>query len=166
MLGAVLGAAVLAGFVLDVLTFVLARYGPQGSDGAPWSFRGNGALIVPFGLGPAVLAGAWTALALRARGVERWQAWGVIAAAAGATLIASSILLPMVFGTPALVVSSLMVVPVWVWIVCAPIVAMVVPLRHVPARGERSLHVLAAGIFGVAFVAAFFLAARILPPGS
>src|SRR4051794_18230538 len=108
LLGPVLGAAILAGFVLDVLTFILARSGPQDADGAPWSFRGNGALIVPFGLGPAVLAGAWTALALRARGVVHWLAGGVIAAAAGAILVAVSILLPVFFGSAALPVSSLL----------------------------------------------------------
>ena len=56
-----LGIGLLAGCLLAVLTSLVARSGPQG-DG--WSFRGNGALIVPFCLGPAVLAGAWAALAL------------------------------------------------------------------------------------------------------
>jgi hypothetical protein len=76
LLAAVLGAGPLAGVGLDLLTFAVPRYGPQGGDAAAWSFRGTGALIVPFGLGPAVLAGAWTALVLRARRATQWWAGG------------------------------------------------------------------------------------------
>jgi hypothetical protein len=61
---AALAGGVLVGVGLEVLTWWLAAYGPQG-DG--WSLRGNGALVVPFGLGPAVLVGGWIAFALHAR---------------------------------------------------------------------------------------------------
>ncbi len=55
LLSMVLGSGLLAGIALDLVTYLVARYGPQGDS---WSFRGNRALIVPVGLGPAVLAGA------------------------------------------------------------------------------------------------------------
>jgi len=43
-----------SGILLDVATFLTARYGPQADS---WSFRGNAARAIPFRLGPAVLAG-------------------------------------------------------------------------------------------------------------
>src|SRR2546428_13894338 len=66
----------LAGVLLDVGTFLAARYGPE-ADG--WSLRGNGALSVPFGLGPAILAGFWAGLVFRFRGFGRWLALGLVA---------------------------------------------------------------------------------------
>src|SRR5438270_10327855 len=53
---------ILAGILLWLLTTVVSRANVSG-DG--WSLAGNGALIVPFGLGPAVVAGGWTAVILR-----------------------------------------------------------------------------------------------------
>src|SRR3954452_9148729 len=70
-------SGLLLGAGLGVLTFVVARYGPVSPDGAPWSFRGNGALIVPFGLGPALLAGGWTAVLLHGRTGVHWLRWGI-----------------------------------------------------------------------------------------
>jgi hypothetical protein len=69
LLWSVLGAGLVAGVVLEVITFLVARYGPSGGggDGPAWSLRGNGALIIPFGLGPAVIAGGWTSLVLHYR---------------------------------------------------------------------------------------------------
>ena len=34
-------------------TWVIAHYGPQSIGGEPWSLRGNGAQVVPLGIGPA-----------------------------------------------------------------------------------------------------------------
>src|SRR5580704_761759 len=67
---------VVAGVFLDVATFLVARYGPEADS---FSYRGNGALAVPFGLGPAILAGAWVALVLRYRGFARWKEIGLAA---------------------------------------------------------------------------------------
>src|SRR5207247_9313968 len=77
--------------LLDVLTFVLARYGPSGGVAMPWSFRGNGALIVPFGVGPAFLAGGWTALALHGRSGVRSLAWSVTAGLIGVAVVLASV---------------------------------------------------------------------------
>src|SRR5438045_9467010 len=65
--------AVVAGALISVVAFVVARYGPSG-DG--WSFRGNGALAV-YTLVPVLLAAGWTALILRARSVGSWLALGL-----------------------------------------------------------------------------------------
>src|SRR5262245_610510 len=68
------------GVGLEVLTVLLARYGPSGSmaAGAAWSLRGNGALVVPFCLGPLVLIGGWTVLAIRPWGGAPRLAAGVV----------------------------------------------------------------------------------------
>src|ERR1700674_4917683 len=61
-------AGALAGVLLWLLTYVLTRSRISG-DG--WSLSGNGALIIPFGVGPAVVAGGWAAILLRMRGHPR-----------------------------------------------------------------------------------------------
>ena len=166
LLGAVLGSAVVAGFVLDVLTFALARYGPQGADGAPWSFRGNGALVVPFGVGPAVLAAAWTALVLRARGAPRWLGGGAIVGLIGCGLVGSSILLLVVFGSAAQRLSDLLVYPTWIWMASAPVLAMLVPVRGTSAPRKKTVHILAGALFAVVLPTAFLAAELVVSPGS
>src|SRR5438445_10815867 len=93
----------LAGVLLDVGTFLVARYGPQ-ADG--WSFRGNGALAIPFGLGPAILAGAWVALVLRYRGFPRWKLLGLAAGLVGVGFLLISVLVLVAFHSAARDVSS------------------------------------------------------------
>jgi len=89
-----LGWGFLSGCVLDVLTFLLARYGPSAGDAAAWSFRGNGALLVPFGLGPAVLAAGWTALVSHGRLGVRWLRWSVAVGVVGAAALIGSAVVP------------------------------------------------------------------------
>src|SRR5229473_3557091 len=48
-----------AGLCLWVLTIGVTR-GHLSGDG--WSLSGNGALIIPFGIGPALVAGGWAAI--------------------------------------------------------------------------------------------------------
>src|SRR2546428_3660057 len=87
----------LAGVLLDVGTFLVARYGPE-ADG--WSFRGNGALSIPFGLGPAILAGFWAGLVFRFRGFGRWLALGLVAALVGTALLLISVVVLVLCSTP------------------------------------------------------------------
>jgi hypothetical protein len=47
--------------------------------GANWSLRGNGALVVPFAGGPALLAGGWTALGLWRLRAPGWARLGLVA---------------------------------------------------------------------------------------
>lgn len=92
-----LGAA--AGIGLAVVTDALSR---TDIGGAGWTLRGNGALVVPFSLVPALLAGGWVALARWRVGDDRYGLSGGIAAAgglAGGALISAGPVLAMaVFG--------------------------------------------------------------------
>ena len=65
---------VVAGVLLWILTIVLSRSNISGNG---WALSGNGALIIPFGIGPAVVAGGWTAIILRMRGHRRWLQLGI-----------------------------------------------------------------------------------------
>jgi hypothetical protein len=59
----------LVGLCLWILTIGVSR---GHLSGDAWSLSGNGALIVPFGVGPAVVAGGWAAIIFRMRGHSRW----------------------------------------------------------------------------------------------
>ena len=159
-------AGIVAGVVLEVLTFLVARYGPSGADGASWSFRGNGALVVPFGLGPVVLAGGWAALVRHYRGAGGWLRWGIGAALAGALLTiasAASITLP---GPTAVVASQILLLVVLAWTLVAPILAALLPATTERLHGGALAHLIAALLLAVALFASFSLAAVVLPPGS
>src|SRR5436190_22148855 len=89
--------ALVAGAVISVLAFVVARYGPAG-DG--WSFRGNGALAV-YTLVPVLLTAGWTAMVLRARSVSSWLAIGLGAGLVSLLIALLDALLIPLFGTGA-----------------------------------------------------------------
>ena len=133
----------LAGVALDILAWWVARYGPSGNS---WSFRGNGALIVPIGLGAAVLAGSWTALVLHSRSVSRWRTLGIVAGAVGALLVAVSAAALIVFGSAGQRLSDSMTTIILLWTVLAPALALLwrqsggpprKPLMHALARSPR-----------------------------
>jgi hypothetical protein len=86
---------ILAGIVLWLLTSFASRSHISGNG---WSLSGNGALIVPFGLGPAIVAGGWAAIILRMRGHPRWLQLGVGSGLIGLALVAGSLLSLIVFG--------------------------------------------------------------------
>jgi hypothetical protein len=157
-----------AGVVLDVLTFLLARYGPSGTDGIAWSFRGNGALVVPFGLGPAVLAGAWSAIVLHYRGASAWLRLGLGAALLGAVVVLASAAATTLPASAGVVVAQVLSVAVLAWPVAAPLLAGVMPVARVQEEGRQSRlsHVVAGVILAVALGASFSLAASVLQPGS
>jgi hypothetical protein len=68
--------ALLAGVGLRAFTELVAQ---SNISGPGWSFRGNGALVVPFAGGPTLLAAGWAMLTLLWRGDGRW-AWGGLTA--------------------------------------------------------------------------------------
>jgi hypothetical protein len=84
-----------AGVVLWVLTIAATRAHLSG-DG--WSLSGNSALIIPFGIGPALVAGGWAGVILRMRGHPRWLLLGIGSALIGLAIMAASLLSLMVFG--------------------------------------------------------------------
>ena len=89
---------ILAGVVLWLLTYVVSRTHISGNG---WSLSGNGALIIPFGLGPAIVAGGWAAIILRMRGHPRWLQLGIGSFLVGLVLVAASLLSLIAFGPDA-----------------------------------------------------------------
>ncbi len=165
LLGWALVIGALAGILLDVATFMVARYGPA-ADG--WSFRGNGALVVPFAVGPAILAGAWTALAFRNRGFARWLVFGLAAGVVGVGFVLLSALVLILFGSAtAAAWSNALSLLTLGWMVVAPWLARFV---RVPAdqvrRGQLGGHVMAGVLFAISLVAVFSVSGLVLSPGS
>src|ERR1700736_3493676 len=126
LIGSAAFVGIIAGVFLDVAAFLVARYGPQ-ADG--WSFRGNGALAIPFGLGPALLAGFWAGLVFRYRGFSRWALLGLAAALVGTAFLLISVLVLVFFNSAAMDVSSAMSFFILGWMVAAPVLAVVLPKR-------------------------------------
>jgi hypothetical protein len=154
----------LAGVLLDVATFLVARYGPQADS---WSFRGNGALAVPFGVGPALFAGFWAALVFRLRGFARWRALGLAAALVATAFLLISVLVLVLFNSGGMGLSNAMTQFIFVWMLLAPIIAAVVPAPKArPEPRPVGAHLGAGVLLTVALVFAFSLAASLLAPGS
>ena len=163
LLGVALGGGLLAGVALDVLTAVVARSGPQG-DG--WSFRGNGALVVPFGLGPAVVAGAWSALVLRARGAARWRALGLGGGLVGAAFVVAGVAALLLFGPAGQRASDWLSLLPLAWMGIAPVLAGVLRVAGRPTARSPLAHVAAGVAFPIALVAGFYVAMLVVAPGS
>ena len=165
LLGWAIVIGLVAGVALDAVAFLVARYGPQ-ADG--WSLRGNGALVVPIGLGPAILAGGWTALAAHYRGYPRWAVLGVAAGLVGTGLVIAGVLILVFFGSDAgAAASNVLTLLILVWMVVAPWLARFVrvPGQQV-RRGELGGHVIAGVFFAVAVFASFAASGLVLSPGS
>ena len=91
----VAGGGLLAGLLLWLLSFAISHAHISGNG---WSLTGNGILIIPFGLGPAIGAGVWAAIILRMRGHARWLELGLASALIGLVLLAGSFLSLVLFG--------------------------------------------------------------------
>lgn len=124
-----------AGSVLAGLSNAVSAYGPE-RDG--WSLRGNGALFVVFGFGPAILAAGWTLLVLRYR-----RHGSAVALGAGAGLIAAGLaamgplllLLGLSAETGARTQDDLSGVEL-LWVIGTPIVAAFLPVPRVADAGS------------------------------
>jgi hypothetical protein len=130
-------AGLVAGVLLWILTIVLSRSSLSG-DG--WALSGNGALIVPFGLGPAVVAGGWAAIILRMRGHPRWLQLGIASGLVGLALTAASLLSLIAFGPRArdagATASLFFGFLLYGWLLASAIIAAMIrapdPRRHGP----------------------------------
>ena len=162
LLGTVALVAVVAGALISVLAFVVARYGPAG-DG--WSFRGNGALAV-YTLLPVLLVAGWTAIVLRARSVRSWVTLGIGAGLVGLLLAVADALLIPLFGTGAdATFGAVLLIAIVVWMVVAPALA-----TRIPAAGSAFYSIgsnVAAGVIWlVALLVGLVAVGYLIPAGS
>jgi len=165
LLGWALVIGAVAGILLDAATFLVARYGPE-ADG--WSFRGNGALAVPFGVGPAILAGGWSAVAFRNRGFARWLLFGFAAGLVGVGFVLLGVLVLVLFGSDTgAAVSNVLTLLTLGWMVVAPWLARFVraPAEQV-RRGQLGGHVMAGVLFAISVGVVFTVSGLVLSPGS
>jgi len=159
---AVLGVA--AGILLWILTIVLSRSRLSG-DG--WALSGNGALIVPFGLGPAVVAGGWAAIILRMRGHRRWLQLGIASGFVGLALTAGSLLSLIVFGpagrdagaTASLFFGFLL----YGWLLASAIVASMIRAPDPPRQGPPFWSIAAIMLLPATLIGGCSAGAGILP---
>ena len=147
----------LAGGLLDVVTFLVARYGPESGH---WSFRGNGALAVPVGLGPVMFAAAWAALVWRYRGFQTWLQRGLWTVVGGVALFVLLVIFVFVADTDLtlFMVTAMVIVPVFAGFERAR--------GAITRRGGLLEHVGAGVAFAVGLVVAFYASGSVLAPGS
>jgi hypothetical protein len=159
-------AALATGITLAALTWWLARSGPEASGGGPWSLRGNGAIIVPLGIGPALLAGTWTAVALHARGAQRWLRLGAAAGVIGLALVMGGLLALVGWGRSTIgqIAANWLFLSVFGWMVVAPLLAAVV--RTGRRRAGWAIDVLAGLLATMLLIGGCVATQRVLPPGS
>jgi len=153
-----------AGVLLWLLTFVLTRSRISG-DG--WSLAGNGALIIPFGMGPAVVAGGWAAIILRVRGHSRWLQLGIGSALIGLALAAGSLLSLIAFGPRArdagATASLFFGFLLYGWLLASAVVAAIIP-APAPARRSPPFWTIAAILLlPVTLIAGCSVGAGVLP---
>src|SRR5438093_7027460 len=133
-----------SGVALCLLTTLLSRSTISGNG---WSLAGNGALIIPFGLGPAVVAGGWTAIILRMRGHPRWLQLGFASGLIALVLVVGSLISLIAFGpanrdagaTGSLLFGFLL----YGWLLACSIVAVLIPAPD-PARSSPPIWPIAA----------------------
>jgi hypothetical protein len=135
---------ILAGLIVWALTTLATRSNISG-DG--WTLSGNGALIIPFGLGPAIVAGGWAAIILRMRGHPRWLQLGIGSGLIGLALVAASLLSLIAFGPKARDAGSTASVffgfLLYGWLLASAITAALIPAPD-PARTRPPLWSIAA----------------------
>ena len=163
-LAAVVVLGLATGVTLGLLTSQLAAKGPAG-DG--WSLRGNGALIVPFGVAPALVAAGWAGAVAHFRSLPNWPVYGFLAGLVGVGLVAISVLAIVAGGSTGATVAAVATLVVPLWTLAAPLVVSLLPSRgERKERGGAGVHVLAAVAIPVALAGGFLLAQRVLPPGA
>lgn len=138
-----------------------------GLHGNGWSLAGNGALIVPFGLGPAIVAGGWAAIVLRMRRHPRWLQLGIGSSLIGLVLVAASLLVLVVFGPgnrdAGAAASVFLGFLLYAWLVVSPIAALMVPGPNPALRQMRAWSIAALLLLPVTLIAGCEAGAALLP---
>jgi hypothetical protein len=155
---------VIAGVLLWILTITLGRLNPSGNG---WELSGNRALVIPFGLGPAVVAGGWAAIILRMRGHRRWLQLGIASGLFGLALMAGSLLSVVAFGpagrdagtTAALFFGFLL----YGWLLASVIVAAMIRAPDPKRQGPPFWSIAAILLLPVTLVAGCEAGAGLLP---
>jgi hypothetical protein len=155
---------VIAGLLLWILTLALSR-SPLSGDG--WSLSGNGALIIPFGIGPAVVAGGWAAIILRMRGHPRWLQLGIGSGLVGLAFTAGSLLSLIAFGPRArdagATASLFFGFLLYGWLLASAIVAAMIPAPDPEQRGPPFWSIAAILLLPVTLIAGCSAGAGLLP---
>jgi hypothetical protein len=162
--GLIVVTGVVAGIGLWILTMVLSRSHLSGNG---WSLAGNGALIVPFGLGPAIVAGGWAAIVLRMRGHPRWLQLGVASGLIGLLLVALTLLSLIVFGPAARDAGSTASLffgfGLYGWMLASAIAAAMIPAPDPARAGPPFWSIAAILLLPVTLVAGCEAGAALIP---
>jgi hypothetical protein len=157
-------AGALAGVLLWILTIVLSRSRLSGNG---WSVSGNGALIIPFGIGPAVVAGGWAAIILRMRGHPRWLKLGIGSGLVGLALMAGSFLSLIGFGPAArdagATASLFFGFLLYGWLLASANVAAMIPAPDPERHGPPFWSIAAILLLPVTLIAGCGVGAGLLP---
>jgi hypothetical protein len=155
---------VVAGLCLWVLTIAVSR-GNISGDG--WSLSGNGALIVPFGIGPAVVAGGWAGIILRMRGHPRWLLLGIGSGLISLAVAAASMLVLLVFGPRSrdagAAASLFFGFVLYGWLLGSAIVAALIPAPDPNRRGPPFWSIAAIALLPIALIAGCEAGTGVLP---
>jgi hypothetical protein len=147
----------LAGVLLWIVTIVVSRSG----------LSGNGALIIPFGIGPAVVAGGWAAIILRMRGHPRWLQLGIGSGLVGLALTAGSLLSLIAFGPGArdagATASLFFGFLLYGWLLASALVAAMIPAPDPERHGPPFWSIAAILLLPVALIAGCEAGAGLLP---
>ena len=152
------------GVVLWLATTIISRAHVSGNG---WSLSGNGVLIIPFGLGPTIVAGGWAAIILRMRGHPRWLRLGIGSGLVGIVLLGASILSLIVFGpahreegaTASLFFGFLL----YGWVLASAVVAALVPAPDPDREGPPLWSIAAIALLPVTLIAGCQAGAGLVP---
>jgi len=162
-IGSTVAVALVAGAIVSVFAFLLARYGPAGDS---WSFRGNGALAA-FTLVPALVAGGWTSIVLRYRGRDDWLKWGVGALAVGLVLdVLDAALLPVAGTSIDMALGGPLLIALALWAVVAPMLAWTLFRAGSGRRTAVGAASAVAALWLVGLVVGLVLVGFVIPAGS
>ena len=157
-------SGLVAGLCLWILTIAVMR-GRLSGDG--WSLSGNGALIVPFGIGPALVAGGWAAIILRMRDHPHWLRLGIGSALIGLGLAAASLLSIVALGpqgrdagtTGSLFFGFLL----YGWLLGSAIIAALIPAPDPDRRGPPLWSIAALILLPITMIAGCEAGTGVLP---
>src|SRR5690242_20736764 len=154
----------IAGALLWVLTSAISRSHLSGSG---WSLSGNGVLVIPFGLGPTVVAGGWAAIILRMRGHRHWLSLGILGGSVGLVLLGASLLSLIVFGPAHREIGSTVALffgfLLYGWILVAAIIAGLIPAPDPDRSGPPYWSIAAIALLPVTLIAGCEAGVGVLP---